>query len=259
MSLFPSRTIFLELFGFQVHWYGIMYLLAFLLAWALLPRLQKYRSFYLSREEWSTILSWSIIGVIVGGRLGFVLFYEPGYYLTHPDEILKIWKGGMSSHGGIIGVTFAVLFAMGKRKGDILKVADIAVIPVALGLALGRMGNFINQELYGIATTLPWGITVPNEIGTVHPTQFYAAFKDLLLAAVCFVYLSKSKDQRPGRTLALFLILYSVLRFLVEYLRVQTYPMVDVGILLSRGQVLSIPVLLVGVWLWWRVKEKRSS
>jgi phosphatidylglycerol---prolipoprotein diacylglyceryl transferase len=253
VTFFPSREVALGILGLSIHWYGVMYLLAFLLAGWMLPRLQKLRSLDLSTDAWASLLSWAIIGVIVGGRLGFVLFYEPGYFLSEPSQIVAVWRGGMSVHGGIIGVVVALFFALRKQKGNILKIADIAVVPVAIGLALGRVGNFINQELYGTPTNLPWAIAIPGVEELRHPLQLYAVCKDLLIAAVCFWHLKRKTNVIPGRTCALFLMLYGVLRFLLEYIRAQDYAYLDLGVLLlSRGQLLTLPVLCVGVWMWWK-------
>src|SRR5262245_54348329 len=112
ISFFPSREVALSIGSFSLHWYGLLYFAAFVVAWYLLPRLQKYRGLNLSSDEWSSILSWAVVGVIVGGRLGFVLFYEPSYYLSHPLEIFAVWKGGMASHGGFIGVALAMFWAL---------------------------------------------------------------------------------------------------------------------------------------------------
>jgi phosphatidylglycerol:prolipoprotein diacylglycerol transferase len=259
IHFFPSRPVFLEIFGFSVHWYGIMYLLAFLIAWYLLPRLQKRRGLTLGSDEWSAILSWAIVGVIAGGRLGYVLFYEPSYFALHPTEVFAVWHGGMSSHGGFIGVTLALLYALRHRKQDFLRIADIVVIPVAIGLALGRMGNFINQELYGRITTLPWCIMIPGVEGCRHPAQLYAVAKDLFIAAACFWYLSRVTPIRPGRTAALFLMLYGTLRFLVEFVREPDHsPFSVLGLVLTRGQLYSLPILIAGIVLWWWTARKRS-
>lgn len=252
IDFFPSRTIAVEIFGFGVHWYGLLYFAAFVVAWLLLPRLQRYRDLSLSADEWSRLISWAVVGVIIGGRLGYVLFYDPWHYLSNPLQIIAVWQGGMSSHGGFIGVTLAMIWALRNNKSQILRIADVVVIPVAIGLALGRVGNFINQELYGTYTTLPWGITIPPEEALRHPTQIYAVIKNLFIALMCYLHLR----QRPyisGRTIALFLMLYGVLRFLVEFVRDQQ------GIymfgVLSEGQLLTIPVFIAGVVLWWRVKR----
>jgi len=250
-SLFPSRRVALEVFGFPIHWYGIMYLLAFLLAYFLLPRLQRQRGVSLLRDDWATVLSWGVIGVLVGGRLGYVLFYAPELLLRDPLEVLKVWHGGMSSHGGFLGVLLAVGLYLWRRRMPLLLIADLAVVPVALGLALGRLGNFINLELFGTVTDLPWAIAVPGVEGLRHPAQFYAMGKDLLIAAVCYWHLVRVRPVIPGHTTALFLMLYGTLRFLVEYVRVQEYPLIGFGVLsLSRGQLLTLPIVLVGVVLW---------
>lgn len=255
IQLFPSRQVALELFGFGIHWYGLLYFAAFVIAWFLLPRLQKYRGLQYSSEDWSNILSWAVVGVIVGGRLGYVLFYNPVYFLQHPLEIFAVWQGGMSSHGGFIGVALALAWIMRTRITDLLLVADVIVVPIAIGLALGRIGNFINQELYGTVTSVPWAIAIPGVEGLRHPTQIYAVIKDLFIAGVCFWYLQR-KPVIPGRTLALFLMLYSVLRFIVEFFRDQH------GIyygLFSEGQILTIPLMAVGVALWLRTAVKSKS
>ena len=250
-SLFPSRRVALEVFGFAIHWYGIMYLLAFLLAYFLLPKLQRQRGVSLLHDDWATVLSWGVIGVLVGGRLGYVLFYAPELLLRDPLEILKVWHGGMSSHGGFLGVILTVGLYLWRRRMPFLPIADLAVVPVALGLALGRLGNFINLELFGTVTDLPWAIAIPGVEGLRHPAQFYAMGKDLLIAAVCYWHLVRVRPVVPGHTAALFLMLYGILRFLVEYVRVQEYSLIDFGVLsLSRGQLLTVPIVLVGVMLW---------
>lgn len=251
LSFFPSRTIALELFGLSVHWYGVMYLFSFLVALMIVPHLQKERGLRLTREEWASIVSVTVLGVILGGRLGYVLFYEPGYYSIRPLQILMVWKGGMSSHGGFLGVTFALAFWSWKKNLDVRRLADVITVPVAIGLAFGRFGNFINLELYGSVTDLPWGISIPGVEGLRHPTQIYALLKDFLIAALCFWHLHHFRSYQPGRTFALFLILYGILRFLVEYLRAQEYPLIDLAVLsVSRGQLLTLPVLLIGILLW---------
>ncbi len=256
IHFFPSRPVFVELFGFSVHWYGLLYLCAFLLAWVLLPRLQRLRGLDLSKEEWSSLLSWIIVGVIGGGRLGYVLLYEPMYFLQHPLEIFAVWHGGMSSHGGFIGVTLALLWALRGRKRELWHFADIFVIPVALGLALGRVGNFINQELYGTVTTVPWCILIPGVEGCRHPAQLYAVAKDLFIAGCCYLYLINAKPLRPGRTAALFLMLYGALRFLIEFVREPDHSYYFI----TRGQWYSLPIVIAGIVLWQflgKRKEKR--
>lgn len=259
IAVFPSRAVALDLWGFSIHWYGLLYLAAFVVAWVLLPRLQRLRGLALSSDEWSTLLSAGVLGVIVGGRLGFVLFYEPAYYLAHPLSILQVWNGGMSSHGGFLGVAVALLLALRRRPADdLLRLADVIAVPAALGLLLGRLGNFINLELYGTVTALPWGMAIPGIEGLRHPTQLYAMGKDAAIALLCLWHL-RAVRARPGETFALFLVLYGVLRAFVEHFREQQYAGLHLGEwMLTRGQLLTLPIVAAGVllWLWVRRRER---
>lgn len=256
LDLFPSRAVAVSVFGFGIHWYGILYVLAFLLAFMILPQIQRYRSLALSRDEWSGVLTAGILGVLLGGRLGFVLFYHPLYYFAHPLELFAVWRGGMSSHGGFLGVGLALLLVCRQMRIPLLALLDVAVVPAALGLALGRVGNFINQELYGSITTLPWGIAIPGVEGLRHPTQLYAVLKDLSIAAACFWHLRRTQARAPGGTFAVFLMLYGTLRFLLEYVRAQDIsPLAIGGITLTIGQLYTLPILLVGCVLWVRWKR----
>jgi phosphatidylglycerol:prolipoprotein diacylglycerol transferase len=255
LHVFPSRAVALEIFGFGIHWYGILYVIAFLLAFAILPRIQKYRDLHLSLDDWSAVLTAGILGVLIGGRLGSVVLYHPAYYFAHPLEIFAVWRGGMSSHGGFLGVGLALLIVSRRLHIPLLALLDVAVMPAALGLAIGRIGNFINLELYGTVTTLPWGIAVPGVEGLRHPVQLYAIAKDLLIASVCFWHLRRAAAHLPGGTFAVFLMLYGLLRFLLEFVREPDVPLTILGPLaFTRGQLYTIPILIVGVglWVWWR-------
>lgn len=254
ISFFPSRMVAVDVWGFGIHWYGLLYFVAFLIGWLLLPRIQKYRDLSLDADAWSQLLSAAVIGVIVGGRLGYVLFYGPAYYAQHPLEIFAVWNGGMASHGGFIGVTLALLFVLRKKSWDtILRIADVVVIPVTIGLGLGRLGNFINQELYGTVTTLPWGMRFPGAEGLRHPIQLYDFTAMMILAIILFRSLiPHSQSYRAGRTLALFLMFYGVIRFLIEFIRDQAGVPVY---LFTEGQWLTIPVLLIGLFLFMRTRK----
>jgi len=247
ISLFPTRQIALEILEFSIHWYGLLYLVAFLLAYHLVFKLQHYRSLELDKEAISSLLSWAIGGVIIGGRMGYVLFYEYAYFSQNTFEVLAVWNGGMSSHGGFIGVAIALTIALNKRGIPLLPFLDVITVPIALGLACGRFGNFINWELYGTVTDVPWAMAIPGVEGLRHPTFFYALAKDLLIAAVCFRHL-KLSYPRPGETFAIFLLLYGALRFIVEYFREQPYGWFDLGVLsFSRGQILTLPIIIIGL------------
>ncbi len=230
LYFFPERTILFQFGELSVRWYGVLYLLAFGLAWWSLPRLQHWRSLYLSRSQWLEIVTWGSLGVITGGRLGYILFYEPKFYLAHPEQVIALWHGGMSAHGGFIGAAIAVWLLSRKLSVDLWQLLDVVVIPVALGLALGRVGNFINQELY------------------ISPAaHFISIFTDLLIAAFLYWHLRNYPQAKPGKNTALFLILYAVLRLATEYIRWQEF---TGWFGLTRGQILTLPVLVVGVILW---------
>ena len=265
MHLFPTRQIFLEIGPLAIHWYGVMYLLAFLLAWWMIPVLARKRNINLTKEDVSNLLFAGILGVIIGGRLGYVIFYAPEYFGRNPLEIFAVWKGGMSSHGGMIGVAVSLLILIKTRKCEMLnakceinlfQLGDLIVVPIALGLALGRFGNFINLELYGPTSALPWAIAIPGVEGLRHPTMLYAMGKNLLIAIICFTFLMKSK--RAGTTTGVFFVLYGLFRFIVEFVRIETAAGLDIlGIHLTRGQLLTIPIVLIGIYILF-LRHKRS-
>jgi phosphatidylglycerol:prolipoprotein diacylglycerol transferase len=244
----------------KVHWYGLMYLVGFLGGWALGRWRAGRPGSTWSRDDVSDLLFYIAVGVIVGGRLGYVLFYNPAYFAQHPLEIVAIWSGGMSFHGGLLGVIAAMwLFGRRGRRG-FWAVADFVAPLVPVGLGAGRIGNFINHELWGRVTDMPWGMVFQGpEAGPLprHPSQLYqAALEGLVLFAVLWIY---SRHPRPaGRVSGLFLLLYGIFRFLVEFVR---EPDPQLGFLafgwVTMGQVLSLPMIVFGAWLLWR--PRRSS
>ena len=246
-----------------VHWYGLMYLLGFAAFWTLgrLRAKDPWRS--ISVENVEDLLFYGVIGVILGGRLGFCLFYQPEWYLTHPLDIFKVWQGGMSAHGGIIGSILAIyVFAQVKKK-TFFTVADFVAPLVPLGLMFGRIGNFINGELWGRAASLdlPWAMVFRHS-GTLvprHPSQLYEAFLEgALLFTVLWLF--SRKPRTAGAVGALFCIGYGLVRFIVEYFR-EPDSYLGLGLLgLSRGQWLSLPVMAVGVivWFWVHRSSKKA-
>ncbi len=259
IAFLPTRAIAVQVGPLSVHWYGIMYLLAFLIVWWAVPLLQKHRGLKLGKDDLSTLLIYGVLGTILGGRLGYVLLYAPAYFSHHPLEILAIWKGGMASHGGFLGVGLALLLYCRRYRIDFWALCDVLVIPIAVGLALGRIGNFINEELYGVVTDLPWCMEFRNVAGCRHPTQIYAVTKDLAIALLCYAHLcwtvpraqgtwEVQRSTPSGCTAGLFLIFYGTLRFLVEFLRAQTVPPSWVGFAwITYGQLLTIPIIAAGV------------
>jgi phosphatidylglycerol:prolipoprotein diacylglycerol transferase len=237
----------------SVHWYGLMYLAAFLaFIWLGKRRTLTQPWHGLTPQHVDDLLFYGVLGVILGGRLGQVLFYEPHYYLAHPFEILAVWKGGMSFHGGFLGVLVAMGLYAKKHGLGFWQLTDFIAPMVPIGLGLGRIGNFINGELWGRAagSDLPWGMVFPHVDGLArHPSQLYQAFGEgLLLWALLWWF---SMQQRPRRQVsALFLIGYGVARWVGEYFREPDHGIFGVSYVVSMGQWLSLPMILVGIFLF---------
>jgi phosphatidylglycerol:prolipoprotein diacylglycerol transferase len=234
-----------------VRWYGLMYLVGFVLFWSLgrLRAREAWRG--MSRQDVEDLLFYGVLGVIVGGRLGYVLFYKPGYYLEHPLEALMLWKGGMASHGGIIGV-IAVMWLFARVRGkSFLQVADFVVPLVPLGLAAGRLGNFVNGELWGRMAdpaVWPWAMVFPQAGDGIarHPSQLYqAALEGVLLFVVLWLY--SRKPRPPGCVGSAFLIGYGLLRFVAEFGREPDAFLGLLALRLSMGQWLSLPMIVAGI------------
>ncbi len=237
-----------------VRWYGLMYLVGFVQFWWLgrLRAREAWRG--MSSRDVEDLLFYGVLGVIIGGRLGYVLFYKPGYYLAHPLEVFMLWKGGMASHGGIIGV-IVVIWLFARRRGKpFLRVADFVVPLIPLGLAAGRIGNFINGELWGRPAdpaVWPWAMVFPQAGDGIprHPSQLYQfALEGLLLFALLWWY---SRRPRPaGCVGAAFLAGYGLLRFIAEFAREPDDFLGLLALRLSMGQWLSLPMIVAGVALF---------
>jgi phosphatidylglycerol:prolipoprotein diacylglycerol transferase len=232
---------------FAVRWYGMMYLLGFLAAYLIINYLARYRRLDLSSEKVADLLFYCVIGVIAGGRLGYVLFYDPGFYLQHPLQAFAVWQGGMSFHGGLLGVIVAALWWCRRTGIDSLLLGDILVTAATIGLGLGRIGNFINGELWGRVTTLPWGMVFPGA-GPLprHPSQLYEAFFEGIVLFL-LLWLLHVRQVAKGVPLFTFLAGYGALRFMLELVR---EPDAHIGLFwssVSMGQMLSLPMVMVGL------------
>jgi len=256
----PEIQPWFEIGPLKIHWYGVMYLIGFLAAWWLGVRRARQSGSEWSEEQVGDLIFYAAIGVILGGRIGYILFYDLAAYLQNPLDIMKIWQGGMSFHGGLIGVLVA-LWLYGRKLGKgFFEVSDFVAPLVPIGLGAGRIGNFINGELWGRETELPWGMIFPYtdpQLLVRHPSQLYEA---LLEGAVLFLILwFYSARPRPMMAVsALFLIFYGLFRSFVELFRV---PDAQLGYLafewLTMGQLLSLPMILLGVGLL--VKAHRNK
>ena len=252
-----------------IHWYGLTYLAAFAL-FVGLGRLRLQHPPYATQVAmgaWSShdiedILFYGVMGVILGGRIGYCVFYKPGYYLDHPLEVFAVWQGGMSFHGGMLGVFVATAVFAWQRQRPWLWVTDFIAPCVPTGLAAGRVGNFINGELWGRAAdpSLPWAMVFPQSGSLIarHPSQIYQFFGEgIFLFIVLWWYARKSRPL--GAVSGLFMIGYGSLRFLAEYFR---EPDAHLGLLalgMSMGQWLCVPMVLVGVALWLHATRKAQS
>jgi phosphatidylglycerol:prolipoprotein diacylglycerol transferase len=240
-----------------IRWYGLMYLAAFGFLWWL-GRVRIGRGLApIGREQYDDLIFLGVLGTILGGRLGYVLFYKPAYYFSHPLEIFAIWQGGMAFHGGFLGVLAAVAFFAWRRKVDWWRLMDFIAPSVPPGLAAGRLGNFINGELWGRPTDLPWGM-VFRGAGSLprHPSQLYQfALEGVLLFVLLWWYASKPRAR--GAVSAMFLIGYGAFRFIAEFAREPDDFLGLLALNLSMGQWLSLPMIAAGILLYlWSQKNR---
>lgn len=249
------NPVALDLGFMKIHWYGIMYLVAFA-QFVLLGRF-RLRSPHIAVLGWTKehiddMLFYGVLGVVIGGRLGEVIFYQPMYFLQHPWEIPMVWKGGMSFHGGFLGVLIAMSLWARQAKMPLVHVYDFIAPLVPLGYAAGRFGNFINHELPGrmASADLPWAMNWPDIPYPVHPSPLYQMSVDgLLLFAIVWWF---SRKQRPALAVgAVFVMFYGCARFFTEYFRTPDYEVSLLGMTISAGQMLSLPMIAVGALLLW--------
>ena len=233
-----------------IRWYGLMYLAGFAAGWWLgLSRISRGLA-PITRQQFDDLLFLAVLGVILGGRLGYVLFYKPAYYAAHPLEIFAIWQGGMSFHGGLLGVMLAMAFAARRHGVDWLRVMDFVAPLCPLGLAAGRMGNFINGELWGRVTDLPWGMVFRGAGDAPrHPSQLYQfALEGVALFVLLWWFSAKPRPR--GQVSALFLAGYGAFRFVAELAREPDAFLGYLALGLSMGQWLSVPMILGGALLF---------
>jgi phosphatidylglycerol:prolipoprotein diacylglycerol transferase len=256
---FPDiDPVALSLGPLQIHWYGLMYLFGFVGVW-LLGRYRSERYGWTS-DEVEDLLFYGAIGVILGGRIGYILFYDLANYIEQPLNIFKVWLGGMSFHGGLIGVILAFWYFAKKTNRSFFAVSDFIAPFVPIGLFCGRIGNFINGELWGNVSDVPWAVVFPTGGPLArHPSQLYEAFLEGIILFIILWFFSQR--MRPlGAISGLFLVGYGLFRFLVEFVRV---PDEQLGHLafgwLTMGQILSSPMILLGLYFIWRSYNKYKS
>ena len=262
MMQFPNvDPIALQLGPIAIHWYGLMYMVGFGSAWLLGRWRINHGKTRLTIKDLDDLIFYGVLGVVAGGRLGYVLFYKPAHYLQHPVEIFYLWEGGMSFHGGLLGVLAVMAWLAHSRKYRFLEVGDYVATLIPLALGAGRLGNFINGELWGRPSDLPWAMVFPmaRDGLTRHPSQLYQmALEGLLLFVLLWLFARRPQPQ--GRVSAAFLIGYGVFRFIAEYYR---QPDDHLGLLslgLSMGQWLCLPMVGAGLALWvWSGRQRLGS
>lgn len=266
MLTYPSiNPVAFHIGSWPVYWYGLMYLIGFLGGWGLLSLRLRFarRDFGFTQDQISDLCFYAAIGAVIGGRLGYMLFYDTHAMFADPLLLFQTWKGGMSFHGGVLGVLIALWLGARKMKKPLLALTDMIAPVVPIGLGAGRIGNFINGELWGRVTDLPWGMVFPNA-GNLprHPSQLYEfALEGVLLFTILWIY---SRKPRPlGAVSGLFAILYGIFRCTVEFFREPDAPIGYIAFgWLTEGQLLSIPLILVGIlillWAFSRKREKTS-
>lgn len=240
--------VIFSLFGLEIRYYGLMYVIGFIIAYFMITFLVKERKLNLKKEDVENFLFWLIIGVIAGARIFYILFYNLKFYILNPFEAIALWHGGLSFHGGLVGALVVGFIFCKRKKISLLKLADICVIPLAIGLGLGRIGNFLNGELYGRVTDLPFGFKFKDAEGFRHPSQLYESLKNFFIFFV--LWFNRNKEHKDGFLFGLFLMLYGLLRFLIEFVR---EPEIYVGFL-TMGQTLSLPLFFIGAYMVWRLR-----
>lgn len=255
-----------QLGPFAIRWYALSYIVGLLGGWQILRQLAKTTRNPISQIALDQLLNWVLFGVILGGRLGYVLFYKPETYLTDPLATLRIWEGGMAFHGGFLGVVIAVILFARRHKIPLWALGDRIALVAPLGLFFGRLANFINGELYGRITTHPAGMVFPSGGPEPrHPSQLYeAGLEGLLLGLILIMaWRWRLSDKAPGMMVGLFVLGYGMARFIVEFARepdphIGLYELSFVS--LSHGQLLSVPMIAVGLALiYWRKTKARVS
>ena len=291
-AMLPFPEISPELFSvtvfgieFALRWYALAYIVGILIGWRLVvqtvhaARLWPNGSPVMTTKQIEDLLTWIILGVILGGRLGYVLFYQPAFYLQNPGQILMVWQGGMAFHGGLIGVVIAAYVFTRTHMIDQLKAADAIALGIPPGLLLGRLANFVNAELWGRETTVPWGVVFPGDAAQTcrdaaygmcarHPSQLYEAFLEGLLLGAVLLWLvwRRGAFKAPGRVCGVFFAGYGASRFIVEFVRQPDAQFISPGnplglalqvdgYGLTMGQILSLPMILIGVWLIARARR----
>ena len=246
-----------QIMSFEIRWYSLAYILGIIIGWILCKKI--FIKNLDINQKFDDYITYLIIGIIIGGRLGYVLFYNFNYYINNIVDIFKIWQGGMSFHGGLLGILVASIFFAKKNNQDAFVYTDLVSLVAPIGIFFGRLANFINSELYGKVTEVPWAVTfVQVDNLSRHPSQIYEAiFEGIILFILLLHFRNKNFLANPGLISGLFLIFYSLFRFCIEFFRV---PDEQIGYLifnLSMGQIISLVFIMIGTIVFYLKNENK--
>ena len=246
-----------QIMSFEIRWYSLAYILGILIGWILCKKI--FIKNLDINQKFDDYITYIIIGIIIGGRVGYVLFYNFNYYINNIFDIFKIWQGGMSFHGGLLGIIVASILFAKKNNQDAFVYTDLVSLVAPIGIFFGRLANFINSELYGKVTEVPWAVTfVQVDNLSRHPSQLYEAFFEGVILFILLLYFrNKNFLAKPGLISGLFLIFYSVFRFCIEFFRV---PDEQIGYLifnLSMGQIISLVFIMIGTIVFYLKNENK--
>ena len=247
MIIHTIDPVFINIGPFAIRYYGLVYAIGIIGVYLYMRAQIRAKKTNLTYTNLVDVILYGAIGMLLGGRLGYVFIYNLEYFLSNPGEIFQIWHGGMSFHGALIGVILAIFLYAKYKKISLYTITDALVIPCAFFLFLGRIANFINGELYGTITDVPWGVVFPNQAEARHPSQLYAAGKNLLIGGV-LLYLFKKQKLKSGTLSWLFVLLYGTLRFLIGFVRVPD----GVFLYLGTGQWLSLSMVFISIIVLYR-------
>ena len=248
-----------QIMSFEIRWYSLAYIAGIIIGWLLCKKILIQKSDI--NEKFDDYITYLVIGMIIGGRLGYIIFYNFSYYINNFFDIFKVWEGGMSFHGGLIGIIIASILFSKKHNQDSFLYMDLVSLVAPIGIFFGRLANFINSELYGTPTDIPWAVTfIQVDNLSRHPSQLYEAILEGIILFIILMYF-KNKDylKKPGLISGLFLIFYSLFRFFIEFVRVPDEQLGYLIFELSMGQIISLIFFVIGIILFYLKNENKQT
>jgi len=248
-----------QIMSFEIRWYSLAYIAGIIIGWLLCKKILIQKSDI--NEKFDDYITYLVIGMIIGGRLGYIIFYNFSYYINNFFDIFKVWEGGMSFHGGLIGIIVASILFSKKNNQDSFLYMDLVSLVAPIGIFFGRLANFINSELYGTPTDIPWAVTfIQVDNLSRHPSQLYEAILEGVILFIILMYFKK-KDylKKPGLISGLFLIFYSIFRFFIEFVRVPDEQLGYLIFELSMGQIISLIFFVIGIILFYLKNENKQT